>query len=44
MIEYDLKKNNNKKNEKAYGKYYAKPHFIETIDMEALEEPIHPFN
>ena len=26
MIEYDLKKNNNKKNVKAYGKYYAKPH------------------
>lgn len=24
MIEYDLKKNNNKKNVKAYGKYYAK--------------------
>lgn len=28
MIEYDLKKNNNKKNEKAYGKYYAKPTLV----------------
>ena len=44
MIEYDLKKNNNKKNEKAYGKYYAKPHVIETIDLEALAEQMHTFN
>ena len=44
MIEYDLKKNNNKKNEKAYGKYYAKPHVSETVDLEALAEQMHTYN
>mgnify|MGYP004516633419 FL=1 len=44
MIEYDLKKNNNKKNEKAYGKYYAKPHVSETVDLAALAEQMHTFN
>ena len=39
MIEYDLKKNNNKKNEKAYGKYYAKPHISETVDLDELAGP-----
>ena len=38
MIEYDLKKNNNKKNEKAYGKYYAKPHISETVDLDELAD------
>lgn len=44
MIEYDLKKNNNVKNEKAYGKYYAKPHVSETVDLEALAEQMHTYN
>ena len=41
MIEYDLKKNNNKKNEKAYGKYYAKPHISETVDLDELADHMH---
>ena len=44
MIEYDLKKNNNVKNEKAYGKYYAKPHVGETIDLETLADHMHGHN
>ena len=44
MIEFDLKQNNNKKNEKAYGKYYAKPHVSETIDLDGLAEDMHTYN
>ncbi len=44
MIEYDLKKNNNEKNEKAYGKYYAKPHVSETVDLDALADHMHGHN
>ena len=44
MIEYDLKKNNNKKNEKAYGKYYAKPHISETVDLDELADHMHGHN
>ena len=44
MIEYDLKKNNNKKNEKAYGKYYAKPHVSETVDLDELADHMHGHN
>ena len=38
VIEYVLKKNNNPKNEKAYGKYYAKPKVTETVDIDGLSE------
>lgn len=44
MIEYDLKKNNNKKNVKAYGKYYAKPHISETVDLDELADHMHGHN
>ena len=44
MIEYDLKKNNNKKNVKAYGKYYAKPHVSETVDLDELADHMHGHN
>ena len=44
MIEYDLKKNNNPKNEKAYGKYYAKPHVSETVDLDELAAHMHGHN
>lgn len=44
MIEYDLKKNNNKNNEKSYGKYYAKPHVIETVDLDELADHMHGHN
>jgi len=44
MIEFDLKQNNNKKNEKAYGKYYAKPHVSETVDLDGLAEDMHTYN
>lgn len=44
MIEYDLKKNNNVKNEKSYGKYYAKPHVGETVDLEGLADHMHGHN
>lgn len=44
MIEYDLKKNNNKKNMKAYGKYYAKPHISETVDLDELADHMHGHN
>mgnify|MGYP002516354911 FL=1 len=44
MIEYDLKKNNNPKNEKAYGKYYAKPHVSETVDLDELADHMHGHN
>jgi len=44
MIEYDLKKNNNSKNEKAYGKYYAKPHVNDTMNLEDLAEEMHDYN
>ena len=38
MIRFLAKKNNNKKNEKAYGKYYAKPVVEETVDIDGLSE------
>ena len=44
MIEYDLKKNNNNKNVKAYGKYYAKPHVSETVDLDELADHMHGHN
>lgn len=44
MIEYDLKKKNNKKNVKAYGKYYAKPHISETVDLDELADHMHGHN
>ena len=44
MIEYDLQKNNNKKNVKAYGKYYAKPHISETVDLDELADHMHGHN
>ena len=44
MIEYDLKKNNNKKNVKANGKYYAKPHISETVDLDELADHMHGHN
>ena len=40
MIEYDLKKNNNKKNVKAYGK----PHISETVDLDELADHMHGHN
>lgn len=44
MIKYHLKKNNNKKNEKAYGKYYAKPTVEETVDLDGLADHMHNHN
>ena len=44
MIEYDLKRNNNKNNAKAYGKYYAKPHVSETVDLDELADHMHGHN
>lgn len=43
-MEYILKKNNNPKNEKAYGKYYAKPKPSETKDIDYLAEYLHNSN
>ncbi len=44
MIKYHLKKNNNVKNEKAYGKYYAKPTVEETVDLDGLADHMHNHN
>lgn len=43
-MEYILTKNNNKKNEKAYGKYYAKPKPGETKGIDYLAEFLHDSN
>ena len=43
-MEYILTKNNNKKNEKAYGKYYAKPKPGETKGIDYLAEFLHNSN